>query len=121
MPDRAPHREERRCLTRWAAMLDDHSRRVSFIDAIEGTLRGAEAALAGFGKAVGPILSTTQSAMHRGLYSGDRRHARRCPTCNPAGFPKPLAIDGHEYKRRRRRRGRRWVARIAREIGEGSA
>lgn len=74
---------------------------------MEGMRRAAESALEGFGKAFGPLLSATQSAMHRSVYSGDRRHARRCPVCTPAGFPKPLAIDGGEYNRRRRRRGRR--------------
>lgn len=38
---------------------------------------------------------------------GYRRHRRRCPICNPAGFPKPLAADGHEYRRRTRARRRR--------------
>lgn len=41
---------------------------------------------------------------------GFRRHRRRCPICNPAGFPKPLASNGREYRRRthaRRRRNRR--------------
>lgn len=36
-----------------------------------------------------------------------RRHRRKCPVCNPAGFGRPLAIDGREYHRRLRARHRR--------------
>lgn len=39
---------------------------------------------------------------------GDRyaQHRRRCRICNPAGNPRPLPINGHEYTRRRRARAR---------------
>ncbi|HZX37996.1 MAG TPA: hypothetical protein VFF37_06620 [Streptomyces sp.] len=33
-----------------------------------------------------------------------RRHRRHCRVCNPAGFPRPLPINGHEYHRRTRNR-----------------
>lgn len=36
-----------------------------------------------------------------------RRHRRRCRLCNPAGNPKPLAMNGADYARRRRSRSRR--------------
>jgi hypothetical protein len=78
-----------------------------FTEAMEGMRRAAETALAGFGETFAPFLSATQASAHRALYSNDWKHHRRCPTCNPTGFPKPLAIDGHEYNRRRRRRNRR--------------
>lgn len=78
-----------------------------FTEAMEEMRRAAETALAGFGKTFAPFLSATQASAHRALYSGDRKHRRRCPTCNPAAFPKPLAINGNEYNRRRRRRSRR--------------
>jgi hypothetical protein len=32
---------------------------------------------------------------------------RRCARCHPRAFPKPLAIDGHAYRRRQRARRRR--------------
>jgi hypothetical protein len=67
----------------------------------------ARAALGGLGKAFTPFFAATRSALHKGAYSGDRKHYRRCPTCNPRGFPKPLPINGHEYHRRQRRRNRR--------------
>jgi|GEM_PF-4388901 len=81
---------------------------VSALSGIFNELRSAaETALEGFGKAFGPFLSTTAREMHRAAYRDDRAHYRRCPTCNPAGFPKPLTVNGHEYNRRRRRRSRR--------------
>jgi hypothetical protein len=42
------------------------------------------------------------------LYGDDyRRHRRTCRLCNPAGNPKPLPINGVEYRRRTRARRRR--------------
>jgi hypothetical protein len=43
------------------------------------------------------------------LYAAWRpgEHKRRCPKCNPAGNPRALAVDGHEYQRRLRNRGKR--------------
>ena len=79
----------------------------AFVEAVNGMRCAAQAMLESFGKTFGPFLSATQSAMHRSVYSSDRKHARRCPTCNPRGFPKPLPINGHEYNRRRRARARR--------------
>lgn len=76
-------------------------------EAAESMRRTAETALASFGKAFGPFLSATQAAMHRALYSNEWKHHRRCPVCNPRGFPKPLVIDGREYNRRRRGRNGR--------------
>jgi hypothetical protein len=35
------------------------------------------------------------------------RPASRCEECNPHGNPGPLAVDGHEYTRRRKARQRR--------------
>jgi hypothetical protein len=36
-----------------------------------------------------------------------RRHWDRCRACNPAGNPGPLAVNGHEYRRRQKDRQRR--------------
>lgn len=36
-----------------------------------------------------------------------RRHRARCRLCNPAGNPKPLRVNGAEYRRRRRSKRRR--------------
>jgi hypothetical protein len=80
---------------------------VALSEAMASMGRAAETALEGFGKAFGPILSATQAAMHKATYRDNRKHIRRCPTCNPRGFPKPLPINGHEYHRRQRRRNRR--------------
>jgi hypothetical protein len=42
------------------------------------------------------------------LYGDDyRRHHRICRLCNPAGNPKPLAVNGGEYRRRTRARRRK--------------
>lgn len=38
---------------------------------------------------------------------GYLRHRRRCRSCNPAGNPKPLKVNGADYTRRRNRRHRR--------------
>jgi hypothetical protein len=35
------------------------------------------------------------------------RPASRCEECNPHGNPEPLAVDGHDYQRRRKARQRR--------------
>lgn len=78
-----------------------------FTEAADRLRRAAETALEGFGKAFGPVLSATQAALHRGTYEGDRKHFRRCPTCNPAGFPKGMSIDRADYHRRQRSRSRR--------------
>lgn len=68
-----------------------------------GGLSGAAAsALAGFGQAFGPVVSATQAVLHQVAYRDDRKHYRRCPTCNPAGNPKPMSINRAEYRRRRR-------------------
>jgi hypothetical protein len=67
----------------------------------------AQSALGAFGKAFAPFFTTTQAALHRAAHRDDRAHSRRCPTCNPRGFPKPLPINGYEYHRRQRRRNRR--------------
>jgi hypothetical protein len=67
----------------------------------------AQAAAGAFGKAFAPFFTATQAALHKAAHRDDRAHHRRCPACNPYGFPKPLAIDGHEYHRRQRRRNKR--------------
>lgn len=73
-----------------------------------GEVQSAVQAAAGaFGKAFAPFVATTRAALHRAAHEGDHVHRRRCPTCNPYGFPKPLPINGHEYHRRQRRRNRR--------------
>ena len=41
------------------------------------------------------------------MYEDYRRHRIRCALCNPAGNPKPLAVNGAEYRRRTRTRRRR--------------
>lgn len=57
------------------------------------------------------LLETAEKA-HAGfapLTYGDAygRHRRRCRSCNPAGNPKPLKVNGADYARRRKNRRRR--------------
>jgi len=48
---------------------------------------------------------TSIAPMH---YGDDyRRHRRGCRLCNPPGNPKPLAVNGAEYRRRTRARRRK--------------
>ncbi|MFE3452402.1 hypothetical protein ACFXJ8_26110 [Nonomuraea sp. NPDC059194] len=68
----------------------------------EGMRRAAGAVAEAFGKAFIPMLTATQRAFHKLAYQGDRKHFRRCSTCNPAGFPTGMSIDRGEYRRRRR-------------------
>lgn len=81
--------------------------RVAALNEFASELQSAARAAAGaFGNAFGPAFAAVQSNFHREAYKGVQGHKRRCPTCNPYAFPKPLAIDGREYNRRRRRRRR---------------
>ncbi|MFI7125966.1 hypothetical protein ACIBQ1_09750 [Nonomuraea sp. NPDC050153] len=73
----------------------------------EGLARTATALAEGIGNSLAPALKGMQTAFHKQARHGDRKHYRHCPTCNPAGFAKPLPINGHEYHRRQRRRNRR--------------
>ena len=57
------------------------------------------------------LLETAEKA-HAGfapLTYGDAygKHRRRCRSCNPAGNPKPLNVNGADYARRRKNRRRR--------------
>jgi hypothetical protein len=89
-------------------VMPDVEHAVSALSGIFNELRSAaETALEGFGKAFAPVLSATANGMHRAAYRDDRKHIRRCPACNPYGFPKPLPVNGHEYHRRQRRRSKR--------------
>lgn len=61
---------------------------------------------------IGKALRRTVDANHptfAPLQYGDdyRRHYRSCRLCNPAGNPKPLPVNGAEYRRRARSRRRR--------------
>ncbi|MFD1546979.1 hypothetical protein [Nonomuraea guangzhouensis] len=77
---------------------------VDFSAFADGLARAAQAFAEGFTKGLAPVLSGMQATFHKRAHVGDRKHFRRCPTCNPRGFPKSLPINGHEYNRRRRRR-----------------
>jgi hypothetical protein len=59
--------------------------------------------LAAFGKALGPFFAL--AACIEGHERPRDRH--RCRKCNPHGNPGPLAVNGHEYDRRRKARQRR--------------
>jgi hypothetical protein len=94
---------------RWAPDLPAPSSVVSFrvaFDAstfIEGMTAAARVLTEGF-KPIAQAVKSTQIAFHKLTWQrrNDRRHRARCPTCNPAGNPKPMPIDRSEYRRRRR-------------------
>lgn len=39
--------------------------------------------------------------------AAERRHRRRCPECNPRGYPEPLRVNGADYHHRRNNRRKR--------------
>lgn len=91
---------EREAKARIEAWLAEHARAIqefgeSLAAALTPVLRAAVDAFHGFASALEP-----------------RRHRDRCRACNPRGNPGPLAVNGHEYRRRqlarqkRRKRGR---------------
>lgn len=62
-------------------------------------------------RTLAPQLRVYTRDMHRiaaqSLSQADyKRHRRRCAVCNPAGFPPPLCVNGHEYHRRQKARRR---------------
>jgi hypothetical protein len=61
------------------------------------------------GKALIPVLRAMTESFHALSAALMPREHRRCVTCHPGRKPKPLAVNGHEYRRRqlnRRKRGR---------------
>lgn len=62
---------------------------------------------------IGKVLRRTVYANHHPVFAptvygdGYRQHYRSCCLCNPAGNPKPLPLNGTEYRRRTRSRRRR--------------
>ena len=58
--------------------------------------------------ALTPVLRSMTVAFHDlGAALEPRRHRGRCRSCNPRGNPRPLAVNGHEYRRRQKNRQRR--------------
>jgi hypothetical protein len=70
-------------------------------EVMESLVRGFAEALKPVGKFVQRISHDIDAREH------PRWHKRRCRTCNPRGNPRPLAVNGHEYRRRRKARMRR--------------
>ncbi|WP_181871038.1 hypothetical protein [Sphaerisporangium album] len=70
---------------------------------------GVQRALAAAARTLFPGLLGKTSRWQHEIENGPQyaRHRRRCRACNPAGNPRPLPINGHEYARRRRARARR--------------
>lgn len=64
-----------------------------------------------FTEAVKPIMQVHFDAVagigHTAHRIYDPRQHRRCHRCNPAGNPRPLAINGAGYRRRQRNRKKR--------------
>lgn len=69
-------------------------------------VEGAQRAVEGFGRALAPMFDGFARAAHLKAYKGDRKHFRRCPTCNPSGNSKPRT-GGAEYHRRQKNRRRK--------------
>ena len=58
--------------------------------------------------ALTPVLRSMTVAFHDlGAALEPRRHRGRCWSCNPRGNPRPLAVNGHEYRRRQLNRRKR--------------
>lgn len=85
------------------------------VRAMTGSVEQMRPAVAEMGLAFGTVGKSFKSLAERShvqiaprLYGDDyRRHRRPCRLCNPAGNPKPLTVNGAEYRRRTRARRRR--------------
>lgn len=65
-------------------------------------------AVAAVGKQLTRVVDRQHVVLAALVYKDDlRAHRRSCRTCNPHGNPKPLAVNGAEYHRRRKARTRR--------------
>lgn len=69
-------------------------------------------AMLAFGEALitawAPVLRSLAKSCHDLSAAMDPRgHRRHCRACYPRGNPRPLAVTGHEYQRRRKARQRR--------------
>jgi len=63
------------------------------------------AAIAKVGREMARFTTAAHKASLVYMKQGDRRrHVRRCSVCSPYSNPKPLTIDGHAYRARRRNR-----------------
>jgi hypothetical protein len=82
---------------------------------LSGFIRGMQQLSEAMGSIVRDIAETMQPAGKFAWRLGHaidaderpRWHKRRCRECNPRGNPLPLAVNGHEYARRRKARGKR--------------
>jgi hypothetical protein len=78
------------------------------VDAVMAAFASIGRAIKQMGAAFGEVAKRNHPAVARLQYGDDyRRHRRTCRLCNPAGNPKPLAVNGAEYRRRTRARTRR--------------
>ena len=91
---------------RWAPGIMSEQEAAATVSAFADLACAAENALESFGKAFASMFGAVQSSLHRSAYSGDRAHRRRCPTCNPAGFPAGMTLDRSQYRHRSRKRHR---------------
>ncbi len=93
----------------WGAFLADSSPVVDlFAGFVESMRRAAEVVVRDFGRMMRPY----QDGLHGASVAllppdAERKHRPRCRTCNPHGNLRPLPVNGPEYSRRRRNRGKR--------------
>jgi hypothetical protein len=74
----------------------------------EELARGTQALGEALATALTPVLRAAVEAFHDlGAALEPRRHRDRCRSCNQRGNPGPLAVNGHEYRRRSLARKRR--------------
>ena len=75
--------------------------------ALQPQFEAMKSAVVSIGKAFKLIVDANHPQFALMTYGDDYRwHYRSCRLCNPAGNPKPLKVDGAEYRRRRNRRRR---------------
>lgn len=75
--------------------------------ALQPQFEAMKSAVVSIGKAFRLVVDANHPQFALMTYGDDyQRHYRSCRLCNPAGNPKPLHVDGAEYRRRRNRRRR---------------
>jgi hypothetical protein len=93
----------------WSADPEAMARSVSVIsDAMRLQVESLKSAFMSIGKMVIKTIEANHPSFARMTMGDDyRRHRRACRLCNPSGNPKPLKVNGAEYRRRTRSRRRK--------------
>ncbi len=101
--------EVRRFGQPWGTFLADFQPAAeAFGDFTEAMRRAADVVVRELSKTLQPHRDALhRAAMRLSSPEDARNHRPRCRACNPHGNPRPLPINGREYSRRRRNRGKR--------------